>query len=97
MGPDGFPGHLTFLSDLYNHHEQGLLEMATLSVASMAAFNQFGGEKFRLQSYKAYGHAIRMVHDTIQCEGRATDDKVITAVLLLCTLKVCVSFQVHVN
>jgi hypothetical protein len=36
-GSDGFPGHLTFLPGLYDCHNQGILETATLSVASMAA------------------------------------------------------------
>ncbi|KPM40498.1 hypothetical protein AK830_g6040 [Neonectria ditissima] len=84
---DGFPGHLSFLPDLYNHGEHGILETATLSVAQLATYNQFGGDEFRLQSYRNYGRAIRMLQDTIQTEEQAVDDKVITAVLLLCTHK----------
>lgn len=84
---DGFPGYLSFLPSLYDSHSHGLLEVATLSVAQMAAYNQFGGEKFRVQSYKNYGRAIRMLQDAIGSEDQATDDKVITSILLLCTLE----------
>jgi hypothetical protein len=84
---DGFPGHLSFLPSLYDSHSQGLLEVATLTVAQMAAYNKFGGEKFLVQSYKNYGRAIRMLRDIIPSEERATDDKVITSILLLCMLK----------
>jgi hypothetical protein len=84
---DGFPGHLSFLPSLYDSHSHGLLEAATLSVAQMAAYNKFGGEKFRVQSYKNYGRAIRMLQTTIASEDEATDDKVITSILLLCVLK----------
>jgi hypothetical protein len=84
---DGFPGHLSFLPSLYNSHSHGLLEVATLSVAQMAAYNKFGGDKFRVQSYKNYGRAIRMLQDIIGSEEQATDDKVITSILLLCVLK----------
>jgi hypothetical protein len=59
--------------------------MATLSVASMASYNQFGGETFKMQSYKTYGHTIRMIQDTIQIEDQTTNDKVIAAVLLMHT------------
>lgn len=64
-----------------------MLETATLSVASMAAYNQFGGEKFKVQSYREHGRTIRMIQDMLQAEDQATDDKVIASVLLLCTLK----------
>ncbi|GAB1313184.1 Sterol uptake control 2 [Madurella fahalii] len=84
---DGFPGHLSFLPSLYDSHGHGLLEVATLSVAQMAAYNKFGGEKFRVQSYKNYGRAIRMLQSIIGSEDQATDDKVITSILLLCVLK----------
>lgn len=87
-GADGFPGHLSFLPSIYNYHSRGLLETATLSVAQMAAYNQFGGEKFRMLSYKSHGRAIRMMQDMIQSEEQATDDKVIASILLFCTLKV---------
>lgn len=87
-GGDGFPGHLTFLPGLFDHHNRGLLEIATLSVAQMATYNQFGGDEFRLQSYKNYGKAIRMLQDIIRSEDQVTDDKVIMSILLLCTLKV---------
>jgi hypothetical protein len=53
----------------------------------MAAYNKFGGDKFRMQSYRNYGRAIRMLQDIIRSEDQATDDKVIMSVLLLCTLK----------
>ena len=52
----------------------------------MAAYNRFGGDKFRVESYQNYGRAIRLLQDTIQSD-KATDDKVIAAILLLCTLK----------
>ncbi|KAK0714095.1 hypothetical protein B0T26DRAFT_678350 [Lasiosphaeria miniovina] len=84
---DGFPGHLSFLPGLYDSHSNGLLETATLSVAQMAAYNKFGGEKFRVQSYRNYGRAIRMLQGIIGTEEQATDDKVIASILLLCTLK----------
>lgn len=84
---DGYPGHLSSLPSLFNWHSQGLLEVATLSVAQMAAYNQFGGGKFRMQSYRNYGRAIRMLQDIIKSEDRATDDKVIMSILLLCMLK----------
>ena len=84
---DGFPGHLSFLPSLYDSHRHGLLETATLSVAQMAAYNKFGGEKFRVQSYKNYDRAIRMLRNIIASEDEATDDKVITSILLLCVLK----------
>ncbi|KAH8812233.1 hypothetical protein F5884DRAFT_305618 [Xylogone sp. PMI_703] len=86
-GPDGFPGHLTFLPSIYDSYSHGILETATLSVAQMAAYNQFGGEKFRVQSYKNYGRTIRMMQEVIQSEEQATDDKVLASILLLCTLK----------
>lgn len=53
----------------------------------MAAYNKFGGKRFKVQSYQNYGRAIRMLQDTIRLEDQATDDKVIAAILLLCTLK----------
>ncbi|AEO71237.1 uncharacterized protein THITE_2147922 [Thermothielavioides terrestris NRRL 8126] len=84
---DGFPGHLSFLPSMYDSRSQGLLENATLCVAQMAAYNKFGGEKFRVQSYRHYGRAIRMLQEIIRSEDQATDDKVITSILLLCTLK----------
>lgn len=84
---DGFPGHLRFLPGLYDSHSNGLLETATLSIAQMAAYNKFGGEKFRAQSYRNYGRAIRMLQGIIGAEEHATDDKVIASILLLCTLK----------
>jgi len=87
-----------------------LLETATLSVAQMAAYNRFGGDKFKYQSYRNYGRAIRMLRDAMasQTQGQLpqgpsgrdpadgpeegkgneiTDDKVVAAILLLCTLK----------
>ncbi|KAI1842444.1 hypothetical protein JX266_011339 [Neoarthrinium moseri] len=76
---DNFPGHLSFLPALYNPHGHGVLEAATLSVAQMAAYNQFGGDKFRLQSYQNYGRAVRALRNTIQNEEEVTSDKVIAA------------------
>ncbi|KAH8657349.1 hypothetical protein BGZ61DRAFT_371385 [Ilyonectria robusta] len=82
---DGFPGHFSFLPDLYDDHNRGLLETATLSVAQMAAYNQFGGDGFRTQSFKNYGRVIRMLRESMQSDDQAIDDKVITTILLLCT------------
>ncbi|MBE3047391.1 hypothetical protein IMZ48_33735, partial [Candidatus Bathyarchaeota archaeon] len=84
---DGYPGHLSFLPGIYDGHKHGLLETATLSVAQMASYNRFGGERFKVESYQNYGRAIRMLRDTMRSEDQATDDKVIAAILLLCTLK----------
>ncbi|KAI0419670.1 hypothetical protein F5X98DRAFT_334648 [Xylaria grammica] len=84
---DSLPGHLSFLPGLFNHDGQGLLELATLSVAQMAAYNQFRGDKFRLQSYQNYGRALQVLRKTIQSEDEVTDDRVLAAVLLLCTFK----------
>ncbi|KAI0487502.1 hypothetical protein F4859DRAFT_501885 [Xylaria cf. heliscus] len=84
---DNLPGHLTFLPSLYNHDGHGLLESATLSVAQMAAYNQFGSNQFRLQSYQNYGRTIRALRKTIETEDEVTDDRVLAAVLLLCTFK----------
>ncbi|RSM05108.1 hypothetical protein CDV31_009742 [Fusarium ambrosium] len=84
---DGFPGHFSFLPDLYDHYKHGLLETATLSVAQMAAYNQFGGEELRTHSFRNYGRAIRSLQESIQTDSQAVDDKVIATVLLLCTFK----------
>jgi hypothetical protein len=86
---DGFPGHMTFLPAMYDKHQDdgGVLELATKSVAKMAVYNRFGGDEFRLQSYQAYGKAIKSLQAAIQDEKQVTDDKVLAAVLLLCTLK----------
>ncbi|KAI0968931.1 hypothetical protein F4678DRAFT_192316 [Xylaria arbuscula] len=84
---DNLPGHLSFLPSLFNHEGHGLLELATLSVAQMAAFNQFRGDKFRIQSYQNYGRALQALRKTIQTEDEVTDDRVLAAVLLLCMFK----------
>ncbi|KAI1421793.1 hypothetical protein F5Y12DRAFT_668716 [Xylaria sp. FL1777] len=84
---DNLPGHLTFLPSLFNHDGHGLLELATLSVAQMAAYNQFRGDKFRLQSYLNYGRALQALRKSIQTEDEVTDDRVLAAVLLLCMFK----------
>ncbi|KAK4139483.1 uncharacterized protein C8A04DRAFT_40697 [Dichotomopilus funicola] len=87
---DGFPGHLSHLPALYDAHSSGgggLLEAATLAVAQMAAYNRFGGNRFKMESYRHYGRAIKMLRDNIASEETATDDKVITSILLLCALK----------
>ncbi|RSL47091.1 hypothetical protein CEP54_013555 [Fusarium duplospermum] len=84
---DGFPGHFSFLPDLYDHYKHGLLETATLSVAQMAAYNQFGGEELRTHSFRNYGRAIRSLQESIQTDSQAVDDKVIATILLLCTFK----------
>ncbi|KAI0118237.1 hypothetical protein GGR51DRAFT_207893 [Nemania sp. FL0031] len=84
---DNLPGHLTFLPSLYKRESHGLLELATLSVAQMAAYNHFGGDKFRLQSYQNYGRALGALRKTIQSEDEVTDDRVLAAVLLLTMFK----------
>ncbi|KAI1129264.1 hypothetical protein F5Y10DRAFT_238576 [Nemania abortiva] len=84
---DNLPGHLTFLPSLYKQDSHGLLELATLSVAQMAAYNHFGGDKFRLQSYQNYGRALGALRKTIQSEDEVTDDRVLGAVLLLTMFK----------
>ncbi|KAI0521078.1 hypothetical protein F5B22DRAFT_653490 [Xylaria bambusicola] len=84
---DSLPGHLSFLPSLFNHSGHGVLELATLSVAQMAAYNQFRGDKFRLQSYQNYGRALQALRKTIQTEEEVTDDRVLAAVLLLCMFK----------
>lgn len=84
---DGLPGHLTFLPGMYDHYGSSVLELATQSVAKMAAYNAFGGEEFRLQSYQTYGRAIKSLQDTIQDDQQATDDKTLASILLLCTMK----------
>ncbi|KAI0403849.1 hypothetical protein F4802DRAFT_272311 [Xylaria palmicola] len=84
---DNLPGHLSFLPNLYNRDGHGLLELATLSVAQTAAYNQFGGDQLRLQSYQNYGRAVRELRKVIQIEDEVTDDRVLAAVLLLCMFK----------
>ncbi|ETS75781.1 hypothetical protein PFICI_12725 [Pestalotiopsis fici W106-1] len=84
---DNFPGHLSFLPSLYRHHDHGILELATLAVAQMAAFNQFGGNTFRLQSYQNYGRTVAVLRNCIQNEIDITDDRVLASVILLCLFK----------
>lgn len=86
-GTDSFPGHLTFLPDLFNHQGQGLLEVATLSVSQMAAFNQFGSDRFRMQAYRNYGRALGILQSSILSDEEVADDRLLAAVLLLCTFK----------
>ena len=76
------------MPSLYDRHGNGLLETATLTVAQMAAYNQFGGDRFRMKSYQNYGRTLKILQEIIQSEEQAVDDKVITAILLLCTFKV---------
>ncbi|KAM0548807.1 hypothetical protein ACHAPJ_009663 [Fusarium lateritium] len=84
---DGFPGHFSFLPDLYNHHKSGLLETATLSVAQLAAYNHLGGEELRTQSLRNYGRVIKGLQESIRSDYQAIDDGVIATILLLCTYK----------
>jgi hypothetical protein len=91
---DSIPGHMTFLPDLFNGHEHGILEVATLCVAQAAAYTQLGGETFRLQSYRSYGRAIKMLQQTIQSEDKVNDDRVISAVLLLCMYQASFQFLI---
>ncbi|KAF5530611.1 c6 transcription, partial [Fusarium napiforme] len=53
----------------------------------MAAYNQLGCDRLRVQSYRNYGRAIGMLQDTISSGQGVADDKVLAAVLLLCTFK----------
>ncbi|KAH7161771.1 hypothetical protein EDB81DRAFT_715546 [Dactylonectria macrodidyma] len=84
---DGFPGHFSFLPDLYDHYKHGMLERATLSVSQMAAYNQLGGEELRTQSLRNYASAIRSLQQNIKSDDQAIDDRVIATILLLCTYK----------
>ena len=63
---DGFPGHFTFLPELYDHHNHGLLETATLSVSQLAAYNQFGGEELQTQSLRNHVSVIRDLQKIFQ-------------------------------
>lgn len=85
---DGFPGHFTFLPGLYDHHKNGLIETATLSVAQLAAYNHLGKEELRTESLKNYGRVIRGLQQSIRSDDQAMDDKTIATILLLCTYKV---------
>ncbi|KAI4594162.1 hypothetical protein KJ359_008704 [Pestalotiopsis sp. 9143b] len=53
----------------------------------MAAFNQFGGNNFRVQSYQNYGRTVTALRNCIQSEADVTDDRVLASVLLLCLFK----------
>ncbi|CAH0052249.1 unnamed protein product [Clonostachys solani] len=72
---DGFPGHFSFLPDLYDHHKHGMLETATLSVSQMAAYNHLGGEELRTQSLRNYISAIRSLQQNINSDDQAIDDR----------------------
>ncbi|KAH7303079.1 hypothetical protein B0I35DRAFT_472427 [Stachybotrys elegans] len=84
---DNFPSHLSFLPSILIDDGHGLLEVTTLSVAQMAAYNQLGRDRLRVQSYRNYGRAIGLLQDTISSGQGVTDDRVLAAVLLLCTFK----------
>ena len=45
------------------------------------------GGLVQVESYRNYGRAIKMMQNTIKTEDKATDDKVMASILLLCTLK----------
>jgi hypothetical protein len=79
-----FPGHLSFLPEIYNAEDKGVLELATLSVAQMAAFNQLGFPKLRQQSYSNYGSAIQLMRQSIASDDTVLCDKTMAAVLMLC-------------
>ncbi|VUC25657.1 unnamed protein product [Clonostachys rosea] len=72
---DGFPGHFSFLPDLYDHYNHGMLETATLSVSQMAAYNHLGGEELRTQSLRNYVSAIRSLQQNITSDDQAIDDR----------------------
>lgn len=86
-GVDSFPGHLKFLPELFDNCGRGPLELATLSVAQLAAYNQFSSNEYRLRSYQNYGRAVRNLQQIIKNEDTALNDNVIATVLLLCTYK----------
>ncbi|KAF4119940.1 hypothetical protein GMORB2_3628 [Geosmithia morbida] len=80
---DSYPGHLTFLPDILDTDNHGLLELATLSVAQIAAFNQYGGDQLLRNAHKNHGRAIRQLRDAINANTLYPDDKSTTAVLML--------------
>lgn len=84
---DSYPSNMTCLPSILNRDGHGLLEVTALSVARMAAYNQLGCDRLRVQSYRNYGQAIGMLQDTISSRQGITDDKVLASVLLLCTFK----------
>ena len=88
---DGLPGHFSFLPGIFDHHNKGLLETATLSVSQLAAYHQFGKEELRTQSLQNYGNVIRGLQKIINSGEQIDDDKVIATILLLCTYKVWVA------
>jgi hypothetical protein len=94
---DDFPGYLSFIPDMYNHDKAGLLEVATLSVAQMAAYNQFGGQKFLQQSYQNYGRAIQAMKESIASDEEATDDRTLAAVILLSAFAVSWELQSRIS
>ncbi|KAH8894662.1 hypothetical protein GQ53DRAFT_716393 [Thozetella sp. PMI_491] len=79
-----FPGHLSFLYDLYSLQDRGSLELATLSAAQMAAFNRFGAPELLSESYKNQNTAIRLLYKTLETGNGVIDDRTIGTVLLLC-------------
>ncbi|EGY17083.1 uncharacterized protein VDAG_08247 [Verticillium dahliae VdLs.17] len=58
-----------------------------MSVAHYAAFNRHRSERFRLQSYRYHSRTNKMLQEAMQIEGFATDDKIVTTILLMCMLK----------
>jgi hypothetical protein len=83
-----FPGHLSFLYDLYSLQDRGSLELATLSAAQMAAFNRFGAQDLLSESYKNQNAAIRLLQNTLETGNGAIDDRTIGTILLLCIVAV---------
>ena len=68
---------MTWLPGLFNQYDQkGPFELATLSVAQMAAFNKFGSPKFRDESYKNHGKALKALHNVIMGVTEATEEGV---------------------
>ena len=85
---DGLPGHLSFLPGIFDHHNKGLFETATLSVSQLAAYHHFGKEELRTQSLRNCGIVIRGLQQIITSGEQIDDDRVIATILLLCTYKV---------
>ena len=90
-----FPGHLSFLYDLYDGSNMTSLEMATLSTAEMTAYNKFGIPELKQRAYRHRGAALRGLSAALSSPDRDVrfNDKTIGTVLLLGTF--AVSFRGH--
>ncbi|KAH7024636.1 uncharacterized protein B0I36DRAFT_366565 [Microdochium trichocladiopsis] len=84
---DPFPGHLSFLYDLYDGDHMSSLELATLSAAEMTAYNKFGVPEMKQRAYRHRGAALRALSTSLGSSDRNVrfSDKTIGTVLLLAT------------